>query len=278
MPRTQRPAEPSTALTVPSDLPEDIRNELLQAQAGSITTPQRLPQAKVMAAGAGMFQFTDTQDVERTFRGVILSNHANNVLWDKKFGTQVSDEEKFPACASPDGLHGVPRPGFRHAALGGAPADGTELIECRTCPYNKWGSGAELIHDRNPKGKAVTNQRPIYVAMEDREAPIELVLPPTSIKGFDDYLTMLLNQQLPVQAVLTEFSQVIQGQGSAPYGVVHFRALSALDLPSIHQVLEMKRRYAAQIEPAVLQVAGTPGAAAASEVEPSEREDDDLPF
>lgn len=272
-----RNTEPGTALA----LPEDIRRELLEAQKESIALPQRLPTVGVMAAGVGLFEFQDTNETAATFRGVILASHPRNILWDKKFGQEPrTEEEKFPACASPDGKYGHPRPGFRHEALGGRAAQGDESIDCHTCPYNKFGSGNKLISDKNPKGKAVTNQRSVYIAIEGRMSPVDLTLPPTSMAALDEYMTMLLNRQLPAPAVVTEFGQVRKEKGGMKWGVVTLKLVRELNAEEFAAIMQMRRDYLQVITPAsapsvqmpVGESTGLPGVP----IEGSE--EDDMPF
>lgn len=264
-------------------LPDDIRADLLRAQSESIETPQALPRVKIMGAGACLYEFADTSDTTPTFQGVILSNHSRNVLWDRAYDDRPetdNPEDSLPACSSVDGRIGMPRVGFRHEALGGRPALGTERIDCRTCPYNQWGTGAKLITTANPKGKAVTNQRSVYIMVEDRDSPVELVLPPSSLTPLDEYLTMLMNRHLPVQAVLTEFSQVRKTKGRMTYGVATFRMVSTLDEQTFQAVMAKREQYLNTITPQ------TPAAAAAIEeadmegmdVTGRDGDEDDLPF
>jgi len=249
----------STALA----LPDDIRQDLLRAQQESIQTPQQLPQVRAMPAGVGLFEFKDTNTMVPTFQGVILANHPRNVLWDRKFGDSVptnDDQATLPACSSVDGRYGTPRQGFKHIMIndGQTPADGSELIACATCKYNKWGSGNLLIASNNARGKAVTNQRSVYILVPDgRQAPVELVLSPTSISAFDEYLMTLLNRQIPVQAVLTEFSQEVkQKTGSqVKWGIVTFKMLRELSNEEFQQVLAKRSQYQGSMSPSSVPVA-----------------------
>jgi hypothetical protein len=273
MPRgRQEGAEESVSLA----LPADVRADLLRAQQDSIETPQALPRVSVMPAGAGLFEFEDTNETTPTFRGVILGNHGRNVLWDHKYG-EAPEDVKLPACSSNDGKYGVPREGFAHAGLpDGQEGDGVLMVECRTCPYNQWGSGAALIPDKNPKGKAVTNQRSIYILLEEREFPVELVLPPTSIPGFDEYLTTLLNRRVPVQAVVTEFRQEVVRRGQYRVGTVRFSNQSTLDQEVFARVMEVRSQWMHQISPSSgpMTVAEPDGVESTAEV----GDDDDIPF
>jgi hypothetical protein len=203
---------PLSALVVP----DDVRADLLRSQAESIGTPQRLPQIRLMPAAAGLYEFKDTNETPREFRGVILGSHARNVLWDGAYGDERPEADRGPACQSRDGKIGVPRAGFHHAALGtNAPAAGDEMIECASCPYNSFGSKRMISENGSPKGKAVTNQRSVYVAIEGRRSPMELVIVSTSIPPFDEYLNSLLQREIPVQSVVTLFKQELKNRVGA---------------------------------------------------------------
>jgi hypothetical protein len=286
VPTQRNPLEQSTALA----LPDDIREELLRAQQASVNTPQQLPQARVMQAGVGLFKFDDTEEMVRTFEGIVLGAHDANILWERDVNTPApTEEEKRPACSSNDGVYGIPRLGFRHAALSNEPAMGTELIACVTCPYNKFGSGDRLIPAKNKKGKAVTNQKMVYVLMEGRPVPVELVLNAMSIKGYEEYSNGLLNQGTPTVAVVTTFTQVIKEKGpSVKYGVVKFERTGTLDMDTFQKAAAIRKRHISQIMPAVetLVEAPTPERATATasvvgSIEPDDdggTRDDDLPF
>lgn len=316
MPRNQQPAtppaaeqpSPSSALTVPAD----IMRDLLQAQRGMIGERQRLPQVKIMGAGAGLYEFADTNDTVRTFRGVILGSHMRNVLWDKAYGDEAprprggDDEEQKgrPACVSGDGVTGVPREGFAHAALQPRDASptatpvvarGTERISCRTCPYNQWGSKRLIPELMRPgdsgKGKAVTNQRAVYILVEGREAPVMLILPPTSITAFDEYLTTLLNRGIPVQATFTTFTQEIKERGRLKWAQATFAQGDALNQESFSRVLAKRNEYRSHLDGRQEELVeaevtdevdhaatNAAPAAGANAPQPAGEEDDDIPF
>lgn len=249
---------PGTSLA----LPQDVRDDLLRAQMAQITTAQRLPQIKIMPAAAGLYEFTDSGDTTRDFEGVILGSHARNVLWEVPFGTERprnpdGTQPEGPACSSPDGKIGVPRPGFRHAALGGDVATGGERIECASCPYNQFGS--KHLVGGSGKGKAVTNQRSIYTMTGDRATPMELVIANTSIPAFDEYLLSLLNRGIPVQAVVTRFRQEIKTkQGSnIRWAVATFENVRPLDQTEFDHVLAKRGEFMQYINPAAAPVATT---------------------
>jgi hypothetical protein len=249
-------AAPSTAL-------DNRRDELLRSQAAQVTTIQQLPTIKIMAAGAGLFEFSDNQDTVREFRGVILNSHPRNVLWDKEYGetgTAVNEEDKQPACVANDGVNGQPRSGFAHlglpANLGKHPDDanlveatGAELISCASCPYNQFGSKRLISERGSPKGKANTNYKSVYVLVGDRGVPFEMRLPPTSIRAFDKYLTDLIGAGVPVQAIETVFSQVRKENNGLRWAQAEFARGSTLDDEAFDNVLNVRSRFMSAITP-----------------------------
>lgn len=282
-------------------LPDDVLNDLLAAQAGEMGDRIDIPRVKVMPAGVGMFEFADNNDTVRDFTGVILGSHAKNVLWDKQFGQQSSNEEEnLPACSAQDGRFGTVREGFVHLGLpgnrrflnggvataaaqaeavsnGGVAGTGVEQVECRTCPYNQYGTGRVFRPQSSEKGKANTNQRVIYVLMEDRMLPVALVIPPTSLTAFDKYVGDLLNRRIPVQAVVTKFSQEVLGTGGVRYGTVKFSQADRLDAQTLQHVLAQRTKYMAYINPA-MQAAPVEATVVNEPEAPSEDEPDDMPF
>lgn len=242
---------PGTAMA----LPQDILEDLLNAQGEQIGIAQPLPAIKVMPAGAGKYEFDDTEDVVASFQGVILNTHANNVLWDKPYGSQTAEENEGPGCQSVDGKYGTPRIGFRHAALDGAAATALERIECTGCPYNQWSSKGLLPGSAAGKGKACTNQRKVYILVLNddgtpaRETPMELTLPPTSISNLDEYMSGLLNQHMPVQAVLSTFAQIRKTFGAFTVGVVTFSNTRPLTQGEFDVVLAKRGQYLTQMSP-----------------------------
>jgi hypothetical protein len=228
-------------------IPDDLRKELLSEQADQIGPHLDLPRLKIMPAAAGLFEFSDTQDTLREFSGVVLNSHGRNVLWPHPYGHVLApDEPSGPACVSGDGTTGSPREGYTHAGLGGT-ADGTEQMACGVCPYNQWGSAS--IIGKSGAGKACTNQRSVYIMVEGRGLPYEMVLPPTSLNEFDAYLTMLTNQGVPAQAVLTEFSQEKVERGTIAWSVAKFTMGDVLSDEAFALVRERRAKFLDAISP-----------------------------
>jgi hypothetical protein len=259
-----------------SGFTDEMRAELLGAMGEQIRMPQRLPRIKIMAQGVGRFEFTDTNDTPQEFDGIIINSHPRNVLWDRPFeaAASVPEDQQGPACASPDGAIGVPRPGYEHHGLNGREATGAERISCDACPYNQWESKASLLGGTG-RGKACTNQRSVYVVVEGTQSPYELILSPTSMSSLDAYLTSLLNQGIPVQVVGTHFSQEIKTRGALRWGVCKFESAGQVDDDTFRHVMNIRRDFANQINPTPPAISGE---ILEAEVVPEGNDQEDIPF
>lgn len=284
-------AAPGTALV----LPDDIMADLLKAQAGSVTTNQQLPDIGIMAAGVGLYEFSDQPGTTmQTFRGIVLNNHSRNILWDKAMGQGLgpAGEKAKPACSSNNGIVGIVRKGFAHKGLPeGEVGDDEKTVVCETCPYNKFGTGDWFKPNASKRGKAVSNQRAVYIMIPGIAIPYRLVLPPTSLATFDEYLIALVSRRIPVQTVITEFSQNREEKNGQKYGVAQFAMTSQINLDQFNAVMEMRKQFDKSITPApveiplaaaatVGQAEGVMSAMSGDHVEASDAEEPDeaLPF
>ncbi len=265
------PAESNEQTEVGPALSDDVRKALLQEQSEQLTFVE-IPRVAILAAGAGLYEFKDTQRTEREFDGVILSSHSRNTMWDRDYGDEVPEgTPSGPACSSGDGHVGRPRQGFAHAGIGGAEADGTESINCEGCPYNEWGSAAML--GKQGRGKACTNQRSVYVVIENCELPYELILSPTSLRAFDQYSATLINQGFPLPAVVTHLSQNIVEKGTMKWAQAVFTMGDALTDEQFGVVREKMQKYQSAMAPRAIVPEGE------WEVEDGESDDDEeTPF
>lgn len=278
---------PTPGTTALDALPDDIKADLLREQMESMDSIQRLPRMKILPAGVGYFEFEDTPgDTIKEFLAVIVGHHKRNVLWDKKFGghEHVPEDESGPACSSPDGIHGIPRAGFKHEGLpeGMKVADGFTMVACGTCPYNRWGTGNKLITSNSPKGKAVTNQRSIYLLTEGRMLPTELILPPTSLPPFDQYMVSMANRGTPLPAVLTKLTQeIVVTKNGTRYAKCKFSMERLLNVEEFANVQEKRQQFRNAMTTTAQQQVQAEMAKAESTialVEDDEEGDEDTPF
>lgn len=119
--------------------------------------------------GGGVLQFElpgedpENPDYVQTLEGVILFNHSANSYWPA--GSEYDDNTP-PQCQSVDGKVGYGDPGGI----------------CEACDYNKFGS------DPNGGGKACKNMRVLYLLRSGEMMPIQLSLPPTSIRPYTTFV------------------------------------------------------------------------------------------
>jgi len=124
----------------------------------------------------------ESPDTAKTFEAVIVKHQRCNVYYRDKY-----DGQKVPpACYAADGKRGVDN-------------ETAEVKDCATCPLNQYGSGEGGI------GKACQNKRVLYLLREGELLPVVLVLPSTSLKGFDEYITRLVSRGITSADVVTKF-------------------------------------------------------------------------
>jgi hypothetical protein len=101
-------------------------------------------------------------DVQKELVGIIVGHGPENVY----YASEYTGGNEPPDCVAMDGRVGIGSPGG----------------DCLACPFNEWGSG----EDGN--GKACQNRRKLFVLQDGELFPLMLALPPTSVKGFSDFI------------------------------------------------------------------------------------------
>lgn len=143
---------------------------LAEVQAGLAEEMQGLEiefdRVKIPSGGGVAFEVPgdnpDSPDVAKELVGVIVDHHPVNARWESKFDGQSNP----PVCSSMDGMVGVGIPGGN----------------CKTCPYNQYGS------DDEGSGKGCKNMHRVYILRDGDVFPMLVTLPPTSIKPFSGFL------------------------------------------------------------------------------------------
>lgn len=160
---------------------------------------------KIPSGGALQFEIPgddpENPGYERTLEGVILHNHAAYVYWPE--GSE-DDEDAVPLCSSVDGKLGVGDPGG----------------DCVTCALNKFGTG------KNGKGKACKNTRVLYLLRDGDYMPMQVTLPPTSIKPFNDfYSAAFLARRRTAFGSAVSIGLKRMNNGKEDYSVATFKKL-----------------------------------------------------
>ncbi len=175
---------------------------------------------KLKIPAGGVLQFEEpgsdpeNPDYLKYVEGIIIFNHASNTFWPA--GTEY-DENSTPLCASYDGKIGCGIPG-------GA---------CELCEMNQYGTDQS-----GGKGKACKNMRTLYILRSGEAMPIQLSLPPTSLRPFTDFANAtFVTRQRPSWATIIQIGLRRVENGSNVYSVATFRKVR--DLTS-EEAMQMK--------------------------------------
>ena len=192
---------------LPTALDSDFSSEdLADDMDGLQMTMQR-----VKIPGGGNLQFEirsddpDNPDYERKLVGVILYHHLANAYWPD--GSEYDDNVP-PFCQSFDGKQGYGEPGG----------------VCAACAFNQFGSTA------NGSGKACKNMRQIYLLRSGEYLPLQLSLPPTSLRPFNDFMNLaFVARRRPSYSAIVEIGLKRAESGGYTYSVATFRKVRDLE-------------------------------------------------
>lgn len=173
---------------------------------------------RVKIPGGGVLTFEmagdDPENPEyvKNITGVILYNHMANAYWPE--GSEYSADTP-PECRSADGKTGFGSPGGN----------------CAACLLNQFGSGPEQ------KGKACKNMRMLYILRSGEMLPLQLALPPTSIRPYNDFAkTAFVLRGRASYGSLVEIGLKKQESGGFVYSVATFRKIRDFDGEELAQV------------------------------------------
>lgn len=171
----------------------------------------------------------DNPDMVKELIGVIVDHHPVNAYWENKFEGQNNP----PSCSSMDGKQGV------DTSTG-------EARNCKTCPYNQFGSAEER------RGKACKNMHRVYLLRSGEMFPLLITLPPTSIKPLSNYIAKrVLAKGKRTTDVITKISlKKAQNSSGITYSQVQFAKVEDLD----PVVAEQIRQYSQGIKAITRQV------------------------
>ncbi len=141
----------------PGDMAEDLEGLELS-----------FPRVKIPGGGVPQFKMPgedpDHPNYVGEIEGVILYNHSANAYWPE--GSEYDDNTP-PQCQSMDAKQGYGDPG----------------LLCAACGYNEFGSSSK------GKGKLCKNMRMLYILRSGDFLPLQLALPPTSIRPYKNFVS-----------------------------------------------------------------------------------------
>ena len=190
----------------------------------------QLTMQRVKIPGGGNLQFEirsddpDNPDYERKLVGVILHHHFANAYWPD--GSEYDDSVP-PLCQSFDGKQGYGVPGG----------------VCTTCAFNQFGSTA------NGSGKACKNMRQVYLLRSGEYLPLQLSLPPTSLRPFNDFMNLaFVARRRPSYSAIVEIGLKRAESGGYTYSVATFRKVRDLEGEGLAAVKSYAANFKEQVK------------------------------
>lgn len=177
------------------------------------------PRIKIPGGGSTVFEVpsNDPQKPDNipAIEGIIIFNHNTNAYWEE--GSEY-DLNTSPVCTSVDGKTGYGDPG-------GA---------CADCPYNQYGTDTN-----GGKGKACKNMRSLYILQNNAPLPINLLLPPTSLKAFKDFVqTAFIMRRRKPWGSIVRIELRKESNGSNNYSVATFKLIGDFTGEKLAEVKE----------------------------------------
>ena len=211
---------------LPTALDSDFSSEDLADDMDGL----QLTMQRVKIPGGGNLQFEirsddpDNPDYERKLVGVILYHHLANAYWPE--GSEYDDNVP-PFCQSFDGKQGCGEPGG----------------VCAACAFNQFGSTA------NGSGKACKNMRQIYLLRSGEYLPLQLSLPPTSLRPFNDFMNLaFVARRRPSYSAIVEIGLKRAESGGYTYSVATFRKVRDLEGEGLAAVKSYAANFKEQVK------------------------------
>jgi hypothetical protein len=177
-------------------------------------SPSDLDRLKVPAGGGRAWDIPDEAPAQH-IDGVVIHRQPTRSFWFKKRG-EDGEEDGPPDCYSPDAKVGVGVFGQPDTRPEGADLTVNPTGECAGCPMNVFGSSTS----GSGNGKACKEQMQVYVLQEEAVLPIQISLPPTSLRPWKKYMTRLAAKGKSYMAVVTRFGLEVEKGGGQTYSVV----------------------------------------------------------
>lgn len=175
----------------------------------------------------------ENPNYEKTIEGVLIFHHDANAYWPE--GSEY-DENTAPLCSSVDGKQGIGEPGG----------------SCVMCAMNQYGTAAE------GRGKACKNMRTLYLLQSGECVPIQISLPPTSLKPFKNFVNQaFLLRRRPSYGSVIQIGLRKENTGGNDYSVATFRLVENFEGEQLAQIRSYAEGFKEQIKLTLKQRAET---------------------
>lgn len=216
---------------LPSLVEGDFTSEELTEDMDGLQ--MNFPRVKIPSGGTLQFELPsddpDNPDYVKYLEGIILYNHSSCSYWPA--GSEY-DENTAPLCSSADGKTGIGDPGGI----------------CETCTFNRYGSAIE------GNGKACKNMRVLYLLRSGEYMPLQLNLPPTSIRPFKDFLNLSFTlRRRATYGSLVQIGLKKASNGANDYSVATFRRIRDFEGEELAQIRTYANSFKEQIRAMISQ-------------------------
>lgn len=175
----------------------------------------------------------ENPNYEKTIEGVLIFHHDANAYWPE--GSEY-DENTAPLCSSLDGKQGIGEPGGH----------------CAMCAMNQYGTASE------GRGKACKNMRMLYLLQSGECVPIQIFLPPTSLKPFKNFINQaFLLRRRPSYGSVIQIGLRKENTGGNDYSVATFRLVENFEGEQLAQIRSYAEGFKEQIKLTLKQRAET---------------------
>ena len=175
----------------------------------------------------------ENPNYEKTIEGVLIFHHDANAYWPE--GSEY-DENTAPLCSSLDGKLGIGEPGGH----------------CAMCAMNQYGTASE------GRGKACKNMRMLYLLQSGECVPIQISLPPTSLKPFKNFINQaFLLRRRPSYGSVIQIGLRKENTGGNDYSVATFRLVENFEGEQLVQIRSYAEGFKEQIKLTLKQRAET---------------------
>lgn len=175
----------------------------------------------------------ENPNYEKTIEGVLIHHHDANAYWPE--GSEYDDNTP-PLCSSVNGKQGIGEPGGF----------------CAMCAMNQYGTASE------GRGKACKNMRTLYLLQSGACVPIQISLPPTSLKPFKTFINQaFLLRRRPSYSSVIQLGLRKENAGGNDYSVATFRLIANFEGEELAQIRAYAEGFKEQIKLTLKQRAET---------------------
>ena len=238
----KKPQGDVTLAEVEKFFEEDLQDNIEGGVKITIPTVRILHQAAQYE-----FHSSSGDRTETSFQGILIHQQHVKGYW------RSGSEEIRPDCSSLDGLKPSPNTENPLSPI------------CATCEKNQFGSA----ENGSSKGKACKDMIRVHILINGGEIPTRLMIPPTSLRRYEDYISQLTVEKLPKNAVRTKFALERKQEGANTWSLIVLENAGTVTPDEYLLARSLRDRFIAQMSQQEIQ---------GHDLDTEPEEDKELPF